>query len=239
MNEFTGKIIEIQSINNLIKYFRIETENKIHYLPGQYMEISLPNYSPSPMAIAGQINNSLEFAIRKWGKLTEQLFTLNVGDEIFLNGPYGTAFPIERISSDTKLYVIAGGTGITPARSLIKFMNSRGDKELFYGAKDTSELLFKHEYDVWDAKIYLTIDNEDSKWDGNIGFVSELISQHSLDNLAICFVCGPRPMMKAVCDILKSKGFSDHNIYVSLEKFDKNGKVVGPVLPLNDPEVDL
>jgi len=46
-------------------------------------------------------------------------------------------------------------------------------------------------------------------------------------------------MEAAVVDYLRSRGILEDRIYVSLETFDDEGNVVGPVLPVTDNQVEF
>ena len=39
----------------------------------------------------------MEFTIRSVGKVTDQLFSLQPGDELFVRGPYGKGWPIDEL----------------------------------------------------------------------------------------------------------------------------------------------
>jgi NAD(P)H-flavin reductase len=187
------------------------------------------------MAIAsGNLNGKLEFSIRAWGKLTNELFKKQPGEEVTIDGPYGTYFPVDQIDENTLVYLIAGGTGITPIRSLIKSI-TKGKKIVYYGAKKPAELLYREEFEEWDADVNLIVDQGDASWGGQVGLVTELLTK--LKPYGYFFVCGPNPMEQVVVDLLRENGISDNRIYVSLEKFDEHGNVVGPVLPVSDEKV--
>ena len=87
--------------------------------------------------------------------------------------------------------------------------------------------------------MHLSVDQADASWTHGVGLVTEGLRACELDPSGIAFVCGPTPMMRAVVALLRDKGLEDANIYVSLERLDAAGNVVGPVLPLTDPRVGL
>ncbi|MHA2503298.1 MAG: hypothetical protein ACXAE3_10555 [Candidatus Kariarchaeaceae archaeon] len=233
------KILSIRDEAQGVKTFEVERPDNFEFLPGQFCWISIPGYSPSPMAIAsGSQEDVLRFSIRAWGDLTNALFEKSAGDLIDLDGPHGSAFPVEEVGNGTNVYLIAGGTGITPVRSVVHSITARNTL-VFYGARSPSEILYNHEFDSWKANIQLTVDTSDNGWSGNVGLVTSLLEREILDIGGIFFVCGPRPMEAAVVQYLRRAGIQDHMIYVSLEKFDADGNVVGPVLPLTDDQVDF
>ena len=235
----TATILSIKHEAQGVKTFEIEKPIGFDFSPGQYCWLSLPKYNPSPMALASGTNEDiLKFSIRAWGELTKALFELSVGDSVIVDGPYGTSFPVERITNGQNLILIAGGTGITPVRSVVKSLQ-KPEIHVLYGAKSPDELLYADEINSWNANVKLTVDNPDSNWRGPIGLVTALITTENIDSSTIYFVCGPKPMEAAVVKYLLENGAKDENIYVSLEKFDSDGNVVGPVLPVSDEKVEL
>ena len=75
---------------------------------------------------------------------------------------------------------IAGGIGLAPLRSLIDYVfdnrEDYGKVFIVYGARTYDELCFKYDlFDRWpkikDTEVYVTIDREEEKWKGNVGFV--------------------------------------------------------------------
>lgn len=222
-----------------VKTFVFERPRDFQFKPGQFCWISLPNQPKlgrSPMAIASGMNESeLKFSIRAWGDLTTALFKAQVGDIITISDPEGTWFPLEMAEGRT-IHGIAGGTGITPIRSLLHSIDpSKTKMKVFYGVKTPSDFLYKKELPQWDAE--LIVENPDDKWDGKTGLVTDLLTRANLDvDNGICHVCGPTPMMANTVAVLKKLGFTPDRIFVSLERMEK-GKVIGPVYPVSNPIV--
>jgi len=241
MSTFSAAIREIREEATGIKTFVVDRPDDFTFMPGQYCWISIPQYKAAPMAIAsGNTDTTLEFSIRAWGELTTALFELAVGDQIDLDGPYGSAFPMEAVTNGRNIHMIAGGTGITPIRSLTRSLKEKGNKRIYYGAKNPGELLYLSELNQWPGTIFLTVDEGDDSWKGKVGLVTTLLEELQFQSDDLFFVCGPKPMEAAVTEfLLKQPNIQRDNIYVSLEKFDDEGKVVGPVLPVTHTQVSF
>ncbi len=231
--------LEIKSIIDEapnVKTFVFEKPSDFTHAPGQFCWISLPDHpklGKSPMAIASGTKESLlKFSIRAWGDLTKKLFELDVGDVVTISSPEGTWFPTE-MTEGRPLYGIAGGTGITPVRSLrysIDLKNS--EMQIFYGVRTPHDFLYKKELSQWNAR--LIVEKPDASWTSDVGLVTDLLNKDVLDvERGLCHVCGPRPMMVNVVKVLKDLGFAPDRIYVSLERMEK-GKVIGPVFPVSN-----
>jgi len=242
MSKMTTTIKAIHDEAAGVKTFALDKPDDFKFTPGQYCWLSLPDtdYDPAPMAIAsGTEDEDLEFSIRAWGDLTHALFEKTTGDQVIVDGPYGTAFPVDNIQQDTKLYMIGGGTGVTPIRCLVKSLGDTGNKRIFYGAKTPEELLYQYEIPSWPAATELTVDTGNIEWTGKVGLVTKLLEPETFVDGDLFFVCGPQPMEQAVVDFLRSRKITDQHIFVSLEKFDDEGNVIGPVLPVTDSQVEF
>jgi len=108
-----------------LKLKPIDSDNRISFYPGQYAAISFKNHGrPTPVrcfSIASSPNNDgvIEFAIRVQGDFTNTAKILKSGDTVELMGPFGEFVIDEEIDDNVVLY--AGGIGITPFMSMIRY----------------------------------------------------------------------------------------------------------------------
>lgn len=221
-----AKTFSARFINsNLAELFR--------YRPGQFMEISILGLGEAPISIASSpsMHGCLEFTIRAVGSVTKAINKLSLGDIIYLRGPYGNSFPFEEWRGKN-LYFIAGGIGFAPLRSLIRLvMDTRKDflrMKILYGAKTPDDICYKEEFKEWerkcDTEILLTVDKPVDGWEHTTGVVTELLKKTSiLPENSVSIVCGPPVMMSSVASRLLKSGFSENNIFMTLERYMKCG----------------
>jgi sulfhydrogenase subunit gamma (sulfur reductase) len=200
---------------------------------GQFAEISILGIGEAPISIASSPydRGHLDFTIRACGSLTDKIHQLQVGDSVYVRGPYGNSFPFDEIKHKN-VYFVAGGIGLPPLRGLIKMvLTHRGDFQnvkVLYGAKTPQALCYKNELVSWaqspDIEVLLTVDYPDESWDKHTGVVTDLWKHTDVSGEnAVAFVCGPPIMIKyAVLALLKS-GFSDADILMTLERYMKCG----------------
>jgi len=198
--------------------------------PGQYALIGPQGKPMLPMAIAsGIFDEQLQFTVRK-SLNTREWMTLSPGDWLCVQGPLGTSFPRDQVSPNKPLYLIAGGTGMAPVRSVVR---SLGDKQqhakVFYGVRTSDDLMYRDELNHWDSDVYIAIEHGQGD-DHTLGLVTTALSIEALDSDGIAFICGPPLMLKAVLDLLIQKGLTKESIYVSVAQVDEHGKIIGPVL---------
>lgn len=226
MDTYHLKILKIVDEGKDIKSFYLEKPPTFIFSPGQYCFVGsrvLP-HEYSPMAIAsGTKEESLLFTIRKGNEVTNRLFELKEGDTMLVSEPKGTAIPLTKLAG-TKVLCIAGGTGITPIRSLMKSLE-QGEVTILYGTENKSTIPYKDEIKTWNAKIIFQKDTP-------TGNVTDLIqtTEHQF-----AFVVGPTPMIQATITKLNKIGWKNDKIFVSIEKYLYN-KILGPVFPVNELE---
>ncbi len=202
--------------------------------PGQFVEVSVFGVGEAPISISSspsRSNGTFELCVRKVGDVTSALHDLAVGDSIWVRGPFGRGFPIEKFRGKDVLFA-PGGLGLAPLRSLInQVLDERalfGRVIVLYGARNPSELLFKPELQDWsqrsDLELHLTVDHGDESWTGNVGVITTLFKNVSVNpRNTVAVTCGPPVMYRFVLMELLGKGISEGNIYLSLERRMKCG----------------
>lgn len=194
------------------------------------MNLSSPGFGEAPFAPCNAPDSEyIELCIRSAGRLTEKLHSMKVGDQVGLRGPYGNGWPVVAGNklplAKQNLLIVVGGLGLVPLRTLIlgkeKFLGKKSKVQIFYGARNPDDMLFRHEYDYWkkqNIEINLTIDKKSDNWQGNTGLVTSLFDKISLNEDSTAFLCGPPVMYRPVLEKLLAQKFGDDEIFLSLER---------------------
>lgn len=123
------------------------------------------------------------------------------GDEVELSAPAGN-FYYQELRDAKTVICLAGGSGITPFRSMAKAI-ADGDESfnlvLLYGSRSEDQIIFKDEFDVLgqNEKIKVVHVLSDEEKEGfEHGFITaELIQKYAPKEEAYSvFVCGPQAM---------------------------------------------
>ncbi len=224
-------IVSITKESAETKLFRLRFADRrlrkeFEFWPGQFLEIGLPGWGECPINIcssSAKAGEFLELAIRRTGSLTGRLHQLAKGDSVYLRGPFGKGFPLERFK-DKPLILIGGGCGFIPIRGLINEYLEDGILssivQVFYGCRDEETMLFKREYSRWQRHLELTIilEKPSSSWRGRTGLVTDLLAEAEISGDSLAVVVGPPIMFQPVLKELKKKKIDDKNIYFSLER---------------------
>lgn len=206
------------------KTFFFEPEKRVSYLAGQYYYFTLPKLSyPDPrgstrhFTISGSPTEGdllrLTTRIRQESGYKKTLDELNEGAKIEGEGPNGT-FILDENEVGSHVF-LAGGIGITPFRSMIKYATDKKLStkiHLIYSNSIPEEIAFRDELTDWakinpNFKVDMTITKPEEtkeKWTGPTGridakMVSKLTSYFSNPTF---WLCGPPAMVDAMEKVL-------------------------------------
>jgi len=230
-----ARILRTKKLTEKEKLFEIAfLDGKfLNHEPGQFVEVSLFGVGEAPISVCSSPTqkHSFEICVRKIGKLTSVLHTLEAGDEIGIRGPFGKGFDVS-ILEGNDLLIVAGGLGLAPLRSLINYVidNRRdfGKVTILLGCNTPQSILFGDEITEWSKRMDIvfqcTVDKADPDWKGNVGVITTLIPGVNLDApRTFGIVVGPPVMYKYVIKELLKKGVPERQILVSLERHMKCG----------------
>ena len=219
----------------MLKFVNEADAEKFDFKAGQFGEYSVFGVGESTFCIASSPTRKgyIECTFRQTGRVTNALSGCEEGSIVGFRGPYGNIFPIDEWKGKSLLF-IAGGIALPPMRCVIwnalDLRSNFKDITIIYGARTVKDLVYKHELQAWeemkDVKLITTVDpgGESPDWKGEIGFVPtivEKVAPSSKDTIAI--VCGPPVMIKYTFPVLDKLGFTDNNIYTTLENRMKCG----------------
>lgn len=211
MWQFDSEVAEIIRRTPSVKSFRFTIRAKnVRYRPGQFFFLTIKvhgenavhhfSFSSSPTD-----KGYIEFTKR----ITDSDFsqTLNIlqpGDRATLQGP-GGVFTLSR--KYFKLAFLSGGIGITPLRSMIRYIMQKNlpyDIVLLYGNASVEEIVFREELDEYAAnnprlrvEHVLSGDNLPANWTGKTGHISgELVAELVPDyRERLFYISGPPKMV--------------------------------------------
>lgn len=208
---------KIDIADDLIE-FAFDIDKAINYLPGQFFMLSIPGvgeraYSNSSISVVG---GQIKFIIKKMpgGRGSSFLFSqAEVGQPFEMDGPFGHSYL--RLQTGRDIALIAGGSGLSPMISMLRALGAEQGfhqhVDFYYGAKLPGEL--NEEYILNGASslngsFSLTVsmsgaDEEISEWQGERGFIHEVVDRKHTDYRNTDFyLCGPPPMTAAAQKLL-------------------------------------
>ncbi len=221
MVEFETKILEVIPRAPGVKSFRFNIKEGVDFKPGQFFFVTIKiaglertkhfSFSNSPTE-----KGYVEFTKRiTESEYSQALERLKIGDWAKLKMPYG-AFTFE--GEYQRLAFLSGGIGITPIRSICKFITDKGlpaDIVLLYGNNKEEDIIFRQDLDKMAAAnknihIVYTLTSPDidrQRWPGRTGYIDDKVIQEEIADYQnrVFYICGPPKMVEGLSGILKNK----------------------------------
>lgn len=235
---FDAKIVKITRLNDEAKSYRLDCRElrEMHYEPGQFIELTVYGVGEVVIGITDTIyDEGFEIAVRNTGGLvTSYLNKMKVGDTVGIRGPFGKSFPMEDFKGKNLIFICAG-IGFWPIRSTIKHVLANRDEYgklmAIFGVRNPNLFSFEDDINKWtardDIEVQRTVDGccSEDNWTDNVGLITVLTDKLEVTDPEnwIILCCGPPVAFKFIGQSLNSRGFTDDQIYVSLERKMKCG----------------
>ncbi len=208
--------------------FLLRLKYKVKNNPGEFMMIGLLGIGECPISICSSSDKYIDLLIENVGSVTDKLSKLKEKDKIFIRGPLGVGYPMHHLQ-DNNLILVAGGTGLAPLRSVIEYIQKNrkkfGNIDIYLGFRNPECMLFKEDIEKWKKqfKVHMVLD-QPCELKCEKGFVTDLLEKEKpKPKKTFALICGPPVMVSPTITKLKSFGFEDKHIYVSLERHMKCG----------------
>jgi len=200
----------------------------LEHIPGQFVFITPVSANVSkeehPFTISSTPSRPdvLQFVIRSLGDWTNKINRLKAGETVLIDGPYGL-FSHMVSSKNESIIMIAGGIGITPMLSMLRYMADVDDPRpilLIWSNKTKEHIVFPEEFEDLKHRLQnfniIYIITHGSGGENSIG----RLDQNRLEKMlkrwsrkSDVFVCGPFGMMKEMIRAVKKIGFSSARVY--------------------------
>jgi ferredoxin-NADP reductase len=139
-----------------------------------------------------------------------------------LSGSIAGDFTLPR-NKDKKLVFIAGGIGVTPFRSMVKYLHDKKemrDVVLMYSNRSEAEIAYR---DVFDAAaqagigiktVYTLTDAGPQSWRGERGYIDSAMIQRQVPDYRdrTFYISGPQSMVDTFKKTLRQMGVARWNI---------------------------
>lgn len=191
--------------------FVFEGDERLLFQPGQYLEWTLPHEQPDNrgnrryFTIASsptepQVRIGVKFYPEQ-SSFKKKLSSLAV-DEVIVGSQCAGSFTLPK-DSTRPLIFLAGGIGITPFRSMIRFLLDTGERRtiaLFYATKTPGDIAYRELFDAAQQRIGLQV--------AYCRTLTADMIQASVPDFRqrIFYISGPRAMVTAFQKTLKELG---------------------------------
>lgn len=213
---------KVQLASNIYDF--VFGKQNLAFLPGQYLEWTLGHENPDSRGnrryftiASSPSENEIKIGVRfneNSSSFKKALLALGNGEKIVASQLSGE-FTLPKDKSK-KLTFIAGGIGITPFRSMIKYLLDCGEKRdiiLFYSVKNEGDLVYQDIFDRAKRElgikvIYIVTDQK--------GLLDETMIRAQAPDYKkrIFYLSGPRSMVEAFQTVLSKMGVGGNQIKV-------------------------
>ena len=161
---------------------RLPPKNRLKYLPGQYIDLSVKGIKRSySIANAMSEKGDIELQIRRveGGAMSSFLReNVAINQLMRMEGPKGTFFVRESLKP---ILFIATGTGIAPVKSMVEDLINKETKRqihIYWGMRHKDELYCKslNELAFYHSNVhFIPVLSQDEKWNGKKGHVQDAV----------------------------------------------------------------
>lgn len=216
------KILSVLPVTHDVHCIQLEKPEGYSFLPGQATDVAINKDGwqdeSRPFTFTGLNSDPyLEFTIKSYDDhegVTKQIGLLKEGDELIIEEPWGA------IEYKGPGYFIAGGAGITPFVAILRQLHEEGHavgNKLFFSNKTPQDIIYEQELKaiLGDDAIFIVTDKNEGAYLHD--FIDDtFLGIHVKHYDRQFYICGPDGMIKAISDIITSKG-ADPNA-VTFEK---------------------
>lgn len=249
-----AELLHSEYISRTVKSFKFKIAQPMQFLAGQFCDIKLVSedgveairsYSIASAPAFGNTQgvNELEFGVQilQDGEVSSHMDKMAPGDKVQLLGPLGQYFILDP-NNENDLLLIAGGSGIVPLLSMIRYHLESGRKGNIYGlvsVRSISDLPWKDELLSYrfgtknsggrrggrggggKLRLTITLSREwENEWRGDTGridldMVWKLLGDAELERLDT-FICGRSEFVESSGKVLTELGVKER---IKTERF--------------------
>jgi len=221
----TATIAEAELLREDVKRFVFSLSEPISFLPGQFVNLRFQGdtrFHAFSIASSPKEGGMIELYIKRVREFTTKLFAAEPGTELECMAPMG-AFLGKELWRNDDLVMIAGGVGVTPFLSVLRWARDFHvvDRHvwLFLANRTRDRIVAEEELRALDAlpntHVVLSLTREEPDgWDGETGYFTRDVLErhlHRLDGKTFA-TCGPGRLVEAVCATLAEAGVPPERI---------------------------
>lgn len=224
MKQVQCKVESITSLTEHVYKVLLKPEQKVDFLPGQYLNFIMDENDKRPFSIASSPKSELiELQIGAFGA---DSYPMQVIDRIKANDSVSVEIPLGgaelRQNSERPIILLAGGTGFSYIKSMFEYLAETGSKReilVYWGLREPSacyelEQTSNTIESLAHGKFIPVIETPHDDWSGKIGMVHKVV-MNDIANLADydIYVAGRFDMVGVVRTDFVANGADINHMY--------------------------
>lgn len=212
--EVAVKIKEVIQRTYNVKSFRLEINETIDFKAGQFLLVRLGNDDQLKRYLSISSSPTEKCYLEFTKKLTESDFSkalnnLKTGDVVKVQYPFGK-FVLDE--SWPKIAFLSGGIGITPIRSICKYVVDKKlgtDIILIYSNRSVGDIVFRDDFEAMQKdylllKVSHVLGQTEAGFKSIVGKIDSQIVKNEIPDFKErkFYLCGPPQMVEAMRNIL-------------------------------------
>lgn len=211
-----------------IQTFWFKPEKPLNFVAGQFTELYLPHNNPdnrgekrwftiSSSPISPLFSITTKFAAGRSSSFKTALRQLAPGSRLQFAEPMGDfVLPKNR---QLPLIFAAGGLGITPVHSMVKYLADTQEKRtitLLYDVHDQAELAFTETFTDYPLRFTPIVSHRPDGWVGEAGRIasSHIFKAIGGSTDSLIYLSGPEAMVETLQKELLDSGIESHRLVV-------------------------
>lgn len=216
----------VEDVAHNIKTFWFKPDKKTRYTAGQFTELHLPHDNPDDRGIRrwftlssspseDLLSITTKFASQHSSTFKQQLASLQPGTKLHLAEAMGD-FVLPKDPA-VPLVFVAGGMGITPMRSMVKWLLDAKERraiQLIYAVTQPDEMAFVPLFEDYGLTFIPVVKNPAPGYAGETGSLDtdRILALTDHDDATRFYLSGPEPMVEAFTKDLVAKGINKHSL---------------------------
>ncbi|HSW79900.1 MAG TPA: FAD-dependent oxidoreductase [Candidatus Saccharimonadales bacterium] len=207
--------------------FRFQPEQKIRFDAGQFIAVTIPHsnmddrgdmreFSISSAPDDACIEITASYVSKKSSTYKSALLQLKRGDIVYLGEPMGD-FVLPKDSSIPLIFVGAG-IGVTPYKSIVKWLKSRGERRdirLIYSASTPAGFLYEQLWRDYGVDYIRMLTRYSDGWNGLSGrltpariikLANSFAAERQSSQNGLIYLAGPQSLIEPLFDGLLAAG---------------------------------
>ena len=211
--------------------FIFTADKKSQFKPGQYLEWTLGHKGPDNRGnrryftiASSPTEQEIILGVRFYepsSTFKKSLLAMQPGQSI-MAGQLAGDFVLPK-EKNQKLVFFAGGIGVTPFRSMVKYLIDKKEKRditIFYANRTPQDVVYKDIFDQAEKslgiKTIYTVskNNASANWKGETGYITEQMIKEKLPDYKdrMFYLSGPRSMITSFEQTLRNMGIKNSHI---------------------------